>query len=210
MTAEQTTRQERKQRTRQALVDAALRLLTDRNLASLSLREVTKEAGIVPTAFYRHFASMDDLGIALVDESMRTLRRMVREARKNRSSSEDVIRSSVQTLYSQVRTNEDHFRFLMRERYAGTGRVRAAIATELRLFASELAVDLGRFDEMRAWSAEDLRMMADLIVTAMLGTVMELVDVDTADREADMEIIRQARKRLRLIVIGVAGWRSEA
>ncbi|MDV6012764.1 TetR family transcriptional regulator [Haloechinothrix sp. LS1_15] len=204
---EPSSRQERKQRTRQALRDAALRLLTDRTLASVSLREVAKEAGIVPTAFYRHFASLEDLGIELVDESMRTLREMVRDARRNRSDHEDVIASSVATLHAQVRANEDHFRFLIRERYAGTGRVRAAIATELRLFASELAVDLGRFDELRSWNAEDLRMMADLIVTAMLGTVMELIDA--SGRDADTEITRQARKRLRLIVLGVAGWRSD-
>jgi AcrR family transcriptional regulator len=39
---------------------------------------VTKQAGIVPTGFYRHFASMDELGIALVEESMRTLRATIR------------------------------------------------------------------------------------------------------------------------------------
>ena len=35
---------------------------------------------VVPTAFYRHFASMDELGLALVEESFRTLRTMLREA----------------------------------------------------------------------------------------------------------------------------------
>ena len=50
VTAEPVSRQERKLRTRQALLDAALELLADRGFASLSLREVTKQAGIVPTA----------------------------------------------------------------------------------------------------------------------------------------------------------------
>lgn len=207
--SEPATRQERKQRTRQALLDAALNLLADRSFGGLSLREVAKEAGIVPTAFYRHFSSMEELGIALVEQAMRTLRTMIRDARRNPETYNDAIRSSVQTLYSHVRAHEAHFRFLTRERYGGVGPVQAAIATELRLFGSELAVDLGRFEAMSKWSAEDLRMMADLIVIAMLSTVTDLVEVRTPDPVADSDILRTARKQLRLVVLGAGGWRSD-
>ncbi|MFA9204327.1 MAG: hypothetical protein ACEQSD_10050, partial [Flavobacteriales bacterium] len=49
-------RDERKQQTRQALLDAALGLSTaGRSFSIISLREVAREAGLVPTAFYRHF-----------------------------------------------------------------------------------------------------------------------------------------------------------
>lgn len=205
---ERVSRAERKQRTRQTLLESTLDLLKDRSFASLSLREVAKEAGIVPTAFYRHFASLDELGIALVEQSMRTLRLMIRDGRRNPETYNDAIRASVQILYTHVRAHEEHFRFLTRERYGGAGPVQTAIATELRLFASELAVDLGRFPQLSDWTAEDLRMMADLIVTAVLGIVMQLVDVRTPDPEADAEITRIARKQLRLVVLGVAGWRS--
>ena len=49
------TRQERKDRTRRNLLRASLRLLEKRSFDRLSLRQVTKEVGIVPGAFYRHF-----------------------------------------------------------------------------------------------------------------------------------------------------------
>lgn len=202
-------RQERKQRTREALLDAALELLADRSFSQLSLREVTKKAGIVPTAFYRHFTSMDELGRTLVDEVVVTLRTMIRQARRNPETYNDVIRSSIDTLYEHVRSHESHFRFLTRERYGGAGPVQAAIGTELRLFASELAIDLGRMDALRDWSAEDLYLMADLLVMTSLATVVELLDQRTPSREADAEILRVAGKRLRLIVLGVAGWRSD-
>ena len=210
VTAEPVSRQERKQRTRQALLDAALELLADRGFASLSLREVTKRAGIVPTAFYRHFTSMDELGVALVAESMRTLRKMIRSARTDRTVTDDIIHASVRTLYEHVRGNENHFRFLIRERYSGTGPVSSAIAVELRLLAGELAVDLARFEYLRDWSTEDLNMMADLIVIAMLATVTDLLDARPGDREDDDRIVSIARKRLRLIVLGVPNWRSRA
>ena len=50
-------------RTRRAIVAAALHLLAERSFSGLSLREVTREAGIVPAAFYRHFDSMEALGL---------------------------------------------------------------------------------------------------------------------------------------------------
>ena len=53
------SRGERKEATRRAIIDAALKLLEERSFSGLSLREVTREAGIVPAAFYRHFDSMD-------------------------------------------------------------------------------------------------------------------------------------------------------
>ena len=63
------SRQERKQRTRQAILDAALEIADEESLATVSLRQVTKQVGIVPTAFYRHFDSIEALGLALVDEA---------------------------------------------------------------------------------------------------------------------------------------------
>jgi len=170
------TRAERKERTRQTLLDGALRLLAHRSLDGLSLREVAREAHIVPTAFYRHFESMDDLGVALVEQSMRSLRQMIRDARRNPSA--DVIRGSVAILAKQVRAHEAHFRFLTRERYGGVIQVQRAIATELRLFTNELTIDLARMPALGKWSTDDLEMAADLMVAAMLSIVLALLEVD--------------------------------
>lgn len=203
------SRQEGKRRTRAALLSGALCLLADRSLAGLSLREVTREAGIVPTAFYRHFASMDELGVSLVDESMRSLRHMIREARRTLAPlAQDVIAGSVATLVAGLRTTESHVRFLVKERYGGVPEVRRAIAVELKLFAGELATDLGRFPGLASWSSDDLRMAADLMVAAMLNIVMVLLEVPRNDPAAEREVVRAAERQLRLIVLGMAQWRS--
>ncbi|SDJ37711.1 transcriptional regulator, TetR family [Frankineae bacterium MT45] len=200
---EAVTRAERKQRTHQALLDAALEQLHDRSLSSLSLREVSRSAGVVPTAFYRHFDSMDDLGVTLVDQAMRSLRQMLRDARRN--PSHDLVVGSVAILQRQVRANEDHFRFLLRERNGGVADVRRAISAELRLFTSELSTDLASMPVWRdAQILPELDIAADLMVSAMLTIVQELLDIDVA-REAP--IIRRAEKQLRLIAIGMIGWR---
>jgi AcrR family transcriptional regulator len=208
LAADTGTRRERKQRTRQALLLAALRLLEDQSFSSLSLREVTREAGIVPTAFYRHFQNMEELGLALVDESFRTLRTMIRSARSGSDRDEDAIRSSVEVLVRHVHAHGLHFRFIARERYSGVAALRRAIRAEIRLFSSELATDLARRPQLDRWSVADLHMIAALIVNAMISTAEAILDATGDSAAAEAEIIHTAEKQLRLVMLGVPHWNS--
>ena len=206
---ESRSRAERKEQTRQRLLDETLRLMADRGLAGISLREVARAAGVVPTAFYRHYASVDELGVDLVDDCIRPLRLMMREARKGRVAHGDIIADTVAILDRHVRENPDQFRFLARERYGGVATVRRAIATELRLFTSDLTVDLARLTTGFDWSTEDLEMAADLMVTAMLGAVMSLLETDPRRPDDAAAVLDLAERQLRLIVLGMGAWRSK-
>src|SRR5512139_2783850 len=180
------SREERKEATRQAIIAAALRLLEDRSFAALSLREVTREAGIVPAAFYRHFESMEALGLVLIDESFRSLREMLRGARAGRLDPKRVIESSVDILIEGVNERREHWRFIGRERSSGVTVLRYAIRTEIRLITSELAIDLARFPGLTAWSSEDLNILASLFVNSMI-VIAEAIE-DAGDQAALDEI----------------------
>ncbi|ADU00787.1 MULTISPECIES: TetR family transcriptional regulator [Mycolicibacterium] len=200
------SREERKEATRRAIVDAALHLLAERGFSALSLREVTREAGIVPAAFYRHFDSMEALGLVLIDESFRSLREMLRGARAGKLDPNRVIESSVDILIDGVQQRREHWRFIGRERSTGVTVLRYAIRTEIRLITSELAIDLARFPALNTWSSEDLNILASVFVNSMIAIAEQLEDVtDTASVD---EIRRTAVKQLRMITVGVAGWRS--
>jgi AcrR family transcriptional regulator len=202
------SRAQRKERTRQSLLDVTLGLIAHRSLASISLREVARAAGIVPTAFYRHFASIDALGVELVDESMRPLRQMIRDTRRGDVGKGDIIKRTVEILGRQVRDHPAQFQFLSRERYGGVTAVRRAIATELRLFTSELTIDLARMTAGLDWSADDLEMAADLMVSTMLAAVMDLLEVDKRHAEDEQLVLDRAERQLRLIALGMNEWRS--
>ena len=91
-------RDEKKQQTRQALLEAAIdQVAGGRSFASLSLREVTRDAGVVPASFYRHFRDMDELGLALVDETCQQLRRLIRAARTTQAPGDNMLAASVST-----------------------------------------------------------------------------------------------------------------
>jgi AcrR family transcriptional regulator len=203
------TRQERKQRTRQALLDAALTLLEEQSFSSLSLRQVTRAAGIVPTAFYRHFGDMEELGLVLIDESFRTLRAMIRSARADPRTYEHMIANSVEILVGYVHEHDAHFRFIARERFGGIASLRHAIRTEIRLFASDLATDLARLPDLERWSTEDLQLLAGLMVSTMVGTAEALLDAPASDPAAEAEVAAVARRQLRMITLGAPHWHSE-
>ncbi len=204
------TRQERKQRTRQALLDAALELLKEQSFSSLSLRQVTRAAGIVPTAFYRHFDDMEELGLVLIDESFRTLRAMIRAARADPRTYEHMIRNSVEILVGYVHEHDAHFRFIARERFGGVASLRHAIRAEIRLFASDLATDLARLPHLDRWSTEDLQLLAGLMVNTMVGIAEALLDAPAGDPTAEAEVSAAARRQLRMITLGVPQWQSAA
>jgi AcrR family transcriptional regulator len=200
------SRAERKERTRKGLIEAALKLGAERSFASISLREVTRAAGIVPTAFYRHFDSMDELGVALVDECTRTLRQMIRDARHD--PADDPIAGSVAILVRNVAEHAPDFRFLARERFGGVPAVSRAITNTLRLFTQELTVDLARVPGLHTWSSEDLEMAAELMVGTMLETIQALLVVDPRYPDDELGVTRRAERQLRLIALGMAAWRG--
>ena len=204
------TQAERRQATRQALLDAALvRMETGESFDAISLRSVARAAGVVPGAFYRYFESMDDLGLALVEESFRALRAMLRHAREGGPPPDQAIRRSVEALSSFVLANRQHFAFVARARASGSTLLRKAIRSEIRLFTSELATDLARFPVLRDWTTEDLQMVAGLIVGSMISTVEGILDAPDDDARAQAEIAKVAEKQLRLVILGISRWRPE-
>jgi len=199
------TRSESKELTRQALLRAALKLLARNSFDSISLREVTREAGISPTAFYRHFDDMEELGLVLVEDSFGSLREMIRTARADPDLWGDAIRKSVEAVVVHVHRHPDHMRFIARERHGGVRRLRRAIHRELQLFADELAIDLAVFPGLDAWSPADRRMLADLLTETLVSMAAELLD---ARNEEEAEIAETARRQLTLIALGVTLWQG--
>jgi AcrR family transcriptional regulator len=199
------TRGERKERTRRAILDAALDLSSEGTFAALSLRAVAKEVGIVPTAFYRHFESIDALGLALVEESFVSLRAMLRDVRRNGPALDDIIDGSLRVLVEHVHAQREHFRFIARERAAGPLVVREAIAHGIERFERELALDLARLPGTERWSSEDLQTLSNLIVNSVVATAEVII---ASGPEAEQAVVDRTRTQLRMVLIGALNWRS--
>ena len=125
------SRTERKDLTRASLLQAALDLIGEgRSFTSLGIREIAREAGMVPNAFYRHFRNTDELGLELVEEMGVKLRHLLREARQTGVTQVDIVRRSVKVYHQYVIENRLLFLFVSSERSGGSRILRMAIAAE--------------------------------------------------------------------------------
>ncbi|MER6981856.1 TetR family transcriptional regulator [Streptomyces carpinensis] len=199
-------RQAQKQKTRQALLDAALRLLEEQSLSSLGLREVTRAVGVAPTAFYRHFRSTADLGVALVEEALGSLHPMIRTTVSTADDSGERIVRAVELIARHVEAYPAHVRFIARERHGGVQPVREAIREQLVRFAREVKDELAKDPQAQGWSDDDLLMLAHLYVDQMLITASLFLEALDAPREERERVTQVATRQLRLISVGRRHW----
>ena len=203
------TRIERKERTRQRLVEAALALIGQgRGYSSLGLREITREAGVVPAAFYRHFRDLDELGLALVEMGGVTLRRLLREARRDGIPPTDMLRGSVLIYKRFVEERPLVFRFIAGERGGGSRAIRQAIRTEESHFASEMAQDLRALGTLPDLSSASLQMICGLVVTTMLNAASDILDLPPGQPRQEQELVENFVRQLRLVFLGARHWRE--
>ncbi|TWD13437.1 TetR family transcriptional regulator [Streptomyces sp. T12] len=201
-------RQAQKQKTRQALLDAALELLEGQSLSSLGLREVTRAVGIAPTAFYRHFRSIEDLGVALVEQALGSLHPMIRTTVSIGDGSERIART-IELIAGHVDAYPAHVRFIARERHGGVRPVREAIQQQLARFTAEVGEALAGDAESAGWSEEDLLMLAQLYVDQMLITASLFLEAPAGAPAARERVSRLAERQLRLIHVGRRHWLDE-
>ncbi|HEX8595438.1 MAG TPA: TetR family transcriptional regulator [Pseudomonas sp.] len=202
-------RAEQKQQTRHALLDAARSLMeSGRGFGSLSLREVARTAGIVPTGFYRHFDDMDQLGLALVSEVGQTFRETIRLVRHNEMVMGGIIDASVRIFLEVVAAKRSQFLFLAREQYGGSQLVRQALGALREGISADLAADLGT---MRKWQHLDpasLSVISDLVVKSVFAMLPELIDPPAATLAPHLTPQAKITQQLRFIFIGARHWKG--
>ena len=202
-------RGERKRRTRDALIDAALTLMAEgRSFTSLGLREITRVAGVVPTSFYRHFPDTEQLGLALVEQSGLTLRRLLREVRTQGLPPGDMIRRSVQAYKEYIRANRLHFLFVAGERSGGAPAIRAAIRSEVTHFTNEMAADLRALNLFPNLSTASLQMICGLVVNTLLSAATDILDLPANATQQEREQEETFVKQVRVIFFGAMAWRE--
>lgn len=196
--------------TRQHLIDAALQRIEADNhgMAGISLREVTKAAGVSPTAFYRHFPDLEELGLAVLEESADMLRRMLRDVRKAENPAE-MIGKSAEIFVRYVLENRAIWLLLSRERVGGSARIRAAIRNQISHFITELASDLRLMKVLPQMTQTDLQRVANMVISLAINRVPDILDLPTEQPREIVEAIADMDSQLQILILGAINWKPE-
>lgn len=190
-----------KEKTRRALVDAAFNQLSaEKSFSNLSLREVAREAGIAPTSFYRHFKDMDELGLAMVDESGLILRQLMRQARKRLEEGGSVVVISVETFFEFIEERPNMFRLLLRESSGTSQAFRTAASREIQHFVAELAEYIQSKNKISRTLAS---IEAEGLVTLVFTAGAHALDMNSQERE---NLKQRVVMQLRMLARGAASY----
>ena len=186
--------------TKEELFQATLNLIgPQKSIASLSLREIAREAGIAPNSFYRHFKDIDQLAIELIDQAGIVLRQIIREARMQASLEHSIIRSSVEIFTQQLDVDEGYLGLLLREGYTGSASYKAAVERQLNSFEQELQDDLVRLEKLKGYQIARPDLVAKAITQLVFNMGAKVIDLSIEKRT---EIAHQTMLMIRMIIVG--------
>ena len=168
------SRGERKERTRRAILDAALRLCEDSSLVALSLRQVAKEVGIVPTRSTATSTRSRSSASPWSTSPSSRLRAMLRDVRRDDPASATSSTGPSPCWSATCAGSGSHFTSSRAsERRAAVGARRDPPPDRARSSASSPPTSPG-CPAPTAWSPRTCR-CSRLIVTAMVATAEDIL-----------------------------------
>ena len=186
--------------TKDELFQAALNLIgPQKSIASLSLREVAREAGIAPNSFYRHFKDIDELAIELIDRAGVVLRQILHEARLKASKQSSIIRSSVEVFIQHLDADTGNLSLLLREGYTGSDSYKKAVERQLNFFQQELREDLIVLEKLNNSKLSHPDIVAKAITQLVFNMGAKVIDMPTIEQT---EVAEQTMIMIRMILEG--------
>jgi AcrR family transcriptional regulator len=178
---------------------AAAELASGRSFDTLSLREVSKLAGIAPTSFYRHFHDMEGLGLALIEEHGRSLLDLMHHVREQASNGRSLIRVSVETVFDFFFSNQGMSRMILQESLSRESAFREASGKLFATMSSDLADFLAWDADNRGVPLAHPRLAANSMVAILFTTGIALLNApeEKRARHSEASIIQ-----LRMIMRG--------
>jgi AcrR family transcriptional regulator len=206
------------------LLDAALRLMArTHSLSSLGLRELAREAGLNPNTFYRHFQSVDELGLAIIAQIAGQLRQPLRELRReaaqrpmeesyagpellgiNVRRGQHVCEETVQLFFDFVEKNPDGFIVGMRELYGASPVLRAALREVMNDFARDMAEDIIEFGLLENLDADTVLRVSSMITRQLFQLAQDYLE----QPEKCLAIRAEAQELIMTLFVGATVLKS--
>jgi len=195
-------REERKQQSHQAIIDAALVLSSrGRAFSNISLRELSREVGLVPTAFYRHFKDMQQLGTELLDQVALKLKSVLNQLvdaylHQVHSDSE----TSISLFFQAVEEHPEPWLFFATERWGGSDFLRSSIERELQYWVSDLVDELENlYAAQGIEQPQHLKLLIQMLVDLSLNWAMGWMNIQGL-AEAEVKALRRQEFKAQTVI----------
>ena len=216
------SREQKKLQTRHAFFSAVLDLcMTGQSFSSISLRQVTREVGVVPTAFYRHFDDMESLGQALVVEELGSKLAVLSESLQigRKRSFDRQIAKSIQLFLQTISAQPRYWQFLISERFGGSESVRKAISALIKMHGQILGEDLALQPAFTHINTYDRYLLADAGINMFFSWIidwLELTYSENHDDEIDLVecednkqlMLHNCTRQAQMLFYGAYNWKS--
>lgn len=194
---------------RERLIAAAVTLATQaRSITTLGIREIAREAGLNPNTFYRHFATIDDLGLTVLAGVAHPLRAAVRAARhaaahgrRGADRLEAVSTESVRCFYDFVERHPAALLIGVRELHGPSPVLRAAIKLMLADFTRDMVEDARELALLPRVDDAAVEELAGIITRELFLGSLDYLEAGPAERRA---LVTRAVKLIHILLRGGA------
>lgn len=190
------SRAQQRERTRAALIDAAVHVVGERGYADASVTAITRRAGVAQGTFYNYFESREDLFDRLLPALAQTMFDRIREAVRECGSEEQRELASLQAYFDFVREVPQFYRILYEAEIFAPAAHRALIDRIARNYARTLrrARDRG---EIVSFNRRELESVVYMLMGARHYLSMRHVHRGRRDRPMPEWVSRVYMKLIR-------------
>ena len=152
----------RVKRTRRLLRDALVSLILKKDFASITIREVTERAEVAYITFYRHYESLDQLLMEVLDEGLTEL--MVHIETLAKQSDTSALETEGRLIFEYIEQKADLFRILLKSQ--SVTRIRKKVVSNISTIFQKSCVPLERLGNQVT-----INMASNHIATSLLSLI---------------------------------------
>jgi len=167
----------RVKRTRRLLRDALVSLILEKDFASISIKEITERAEVAYITFFRHFESLDQLLMEILDDGLGELQDHIETLAKQSETS--ALETEGMLIFEYIGQKADLFRILFKSQ--SVTRVRKKVVRNIAAIFQKSCLPLARSGNPMATA-----ILSNHIATSLLALVEWWLDNNMKPAPAQM------------------------
>jgi|SRR5919198_3858942 AcrR family transcriptional regulator len=172
----------RVRRTRRLLRNALVSLMLEKDYASITIREITDRAEVAYITFFRHFESLDQLLMEVLEEGLAEL--IIHIETLAKSSGTSALETEGRLIFEYIEKNGDLFHILFKSQ--SVTRIRKKILQNIALIFQKSCMPLARADNQMT-----VAILSNHIAASLLALIEWWLDHKMAPAPAQMGKVYQ-------------------